>query len=352
MRSAGEEAVELYNLTDGLWDVASLALAQDGFPVRASTVSDVFTSGVDTSDQLFQANRLKAGLANVIAENFGPLALDEEPVVGLINYGNWLMGLGLALLGGAVAGGALGSFAGSFSGVVEALASVAGSIGGVAVFAGSMLAYVLPTLPFLFWTIAVTGYFVMVAEAILGVNLWAIAHLRMDGEGIAGDSARSGYFMALSVAVSPVLMIFGFLLGMAIFKATTHVLKLGLGAVLSGLDFDQNIFSWTIGMIVVTVMMMIMFAVIAERSFSLITALPHRILQWIGASAQLDSGEAEQIRSAAVGAGGIIVRDSARGVVPAARTGAQGFHNARPRIPRGGGGGNTGGGKKVPGKKP
>lgn len=317
LQAAGEEAIEMHNRTDGLWDVASLALASEGLPVPNSALGDVFAAG--TGDGIFQANRLKASMADVIARNFGPLALDEEPVVGLVSYGNWLINLGLGLLGGSAVGGLFGSGGGALAGIVDAFSSLAGAVGAIALFAGTMLAYVLPTLPFLFWTLAVTGYFVMVAEAILGVNLWAIAHLRMDGEGIAGESGRAGYFMALSVAVTPVLMIFGFLLGMAIFKATTHVLKMGMGAMLAALDFDQNILSWTIGMISVTIMMMIMFAVVAERSFSLITALPHRILQWIGASAQLDTGEAEQIRTAAVGGGGIIVRDAGRGVAPAAR---------------------------------
>ncbi len=92
----------------------------------------------------------------------------------------------------APSAGPLGGFVNLFplGEIAETLGAVAVVVGGALAISGAFLAFILLLLPFLLWVAAVTGYFLLVAEAVIAVNLWAIAHLRLDGEGLAGEAAR------------------------------------------------------------------------------------------------------------------------------------------------------------------
>lgn len=230
---------------------------------------------------------------------------DRDPMIGLAGVGHEL-----ATIGAAVAGVGLGSqlvalvpAARGFRGLLDAVGDVVLPLGFAVLVIGQALGTIMPVLPSLIWVAAVTGYFLLVAEAIIAVNLWAIMHFRMDGEGLSGPAAQQGYLLVMSLALTPVLMVFGFMLGMGIFKITTTLLNIGFYVVLEGVMQSQNILVWLVGLMLVGILMVIVLFVLAERSFSLTAELPGRVLRWVGGDSQLMSGEADRIRVAGAGAG-------------------------------------------------
>lgn len=292
-----EEAGRINGDMQKQFDSAVVGLAALGFPLSTPLVETARPGESNLMDQIFSGLGDSWGrqISAAAAEFLGPSNFASDPIIGLTQMGNLMLTastvFALALAVGAavpvIGGGAI------------ALAQIMGPIIIALGTGGASLSFILPMMPFLFWNLAVTGYFLLVVEAVIAANLWAVAHLKMDGEGIAGDSARQGYILVLSLLLTPILMIFGYLVGMAIFRVTTSLLNMGFYYALSGLS--GNFFVWVVGLAVLTFLMVLSYIVLIERSFSLVSEFPGRVLAWIGGHAAVATGEEGRIRMAAVG---------------------------------------------------
>lgn len=209
--------------------------------------------------------------------------------------------------------------------------------------AGAFLAFILPLMPYILWVVAVTGYFLLVVEAVVAVTLWAFAHLRMDGDGISG-AATAGWTMLLSLILTPVLMVFGFIVGMTIFRVTAGLLIGGIFPAMSGILGGTSGFIFLLALPAIVVMVAIMMLVLIERSFSLISEFPNRVLAWIGGRTDLaDQGALDRTRAgmiggaAGLGAGGSQVLNRMGNASD--RLGKAALGKLRGRVRNGGGGG-------------
>ncbi len=99
------------------------------------------------------------------------------------------------------------------------------SVASITITMGFILFYVIPFMPFLYFFFAVGGWVKGLFEAMVGVPLWALAHMRIDGEGLPGDAAISGYFLIFEIFLRPILIIFGLLASVVIFSAMVKVLN-------------------------------------------------------------------------------------------------------------------------------
>ncbi|OYR17600.1 conjugal transfer/type IV secretion DotA/TraY family protein [Brucella thiophenivorans] len=159
---------------------------------------------------------------------------------------------------------------------------------------GSTMAFVLPLMPSIIWVLAIISFFILIIEAIFAAPLWAISHLSMRGHGFAGDQARKGYVLILALLLTPVLMIFGFLAGMIVFRIAGNLLNTGMYYALTGsqslVSDSWASFSWYIGVLVVGIFMTFVYIAIIELSFSLIAGFPGRVFRWFDdIGDQLDS---------------------------------------------------------------
>ena len=319
--SGGQEQLldEAARLEDGMrmrWDAAVISQMQ-----RGAALDDRLLEGAFAAEGASQGTGISAGVRNWLAsktrEWFLPPAT-VDPMARLAEFGNAQLAWGLGLAGGGWAAQQI-PFAGS---LVEGLGTVAQAIGLTLLVSGAFLAFILPMMPFLLWTLAATGYFILIAEAVVAVNLWAVAHLRMDGEGFAGEAARQGYYIVLALTLTPILMVVGFMLGMALFKVSSTLVGIGFDAAMRGLAHDQSWTVWLVGQAVLAVMIVVVYAVMAERSFSLTAEFPNAALRWIGASAAVTSKEDDRMRGAAL-AGAAALHSTAQTTVAAGR-GARG----------------------------
>jgi conjugal transfer/type IV secretion protein DotA/TraY len=145
-----------------------------------------------------------------------------------------LVGLGKSIIDSAVrnlmiglafgAGGGLTSAMGySIGGTLNAFSGMFVSMTTIGLTMGFILYYVLPFLPFMYFFFAVGSWVKTIFEAMVGAPLWALAHLRIDGNGLPGEMAMGGYFMIFEIFMRPVLTLFGLLGGLTIFSATVRV---------------------------------------------------------------------------------------------------------------------------------
>jgi len=241
--------------------------------------------------------------------NIHPLA--QLSAVGKSLVESSIRNLGFSMLSGV--GGGMAAIVGAH-GLGDNINAASGFFFGIAMMAlsiGFMLFYLLPLMPFLYFFFAVGNWVKGLFEAMVGVPLWALAHLRIDGNGLPGDVAMGGYFLILEIFLRPILIIFGMLGGILIFSAQVRVLNDIFDLVtdnLSGFDtaaaeiaadgsieevmgnlrdyVDQFFF---------TVIYAVLVFMMAQASFKMVDMVPNHILNWLGSQVQSFGDESGDI---------------------------------------------------------
>ncbi|MCB9987932.1 MAG: DotA/TraY family protein [Rhodospirillales bacterium] len=231
-----------------------------------------------------------------------------------------------AWLGGGVASLAKGSLMGTVGGIAVGMGKFIGGIAMIGLTVGFVLFYVIPFLPFLYFFFAVGNWIKGIFEAMVGVPLWALAHIRIDGNGLPGDAAMTGYYLIFEIFLRPILIIFGLLAGILIFAAQVRVLheiwelvvsniagfdEQAAGALLAG---DVGSFSYYRGVIdefFYTVIYAIIVYMLGMASFKLVDLIPNHIMRWLGASVSTfaeQAGESAEnlVRNTFVGSGTVM----------------------------------------------
>lgn len=164
---------------------------------------------------------------------------------------------------------------------------------------GFVLFYVLPTLPFIYFFIAVTNWIKTIFEAMVGLPLWALSHIRIEGDGLPGPAAMNGYYLIFEIFVNPILIVFAMLAGISLFSAQVVVLHEIWGLVMSsvtGIDpaTVDKVSADKVGSVryvrgvldkfFYTVMYAVFVYMIGMGSFKLVDSIPDKILRWMGTS--------------------------------------------------------------------
>ncbi|PKU21987.1 DotA/TraY family protein [Telmatospirillum siberiense] len=298
---------------DNWWAMASLRGASDVYhnPLKTTSSGGGLT-GVTAG------SRIRSNIDDVIGETtsggmdgllkyFDPSGDDnarKDPIQFLIGLGETLKDVGLGMIAAKA-----GALAGGMAFGPEALAAVTmfdsafgPLLNGIAMLllaSGATLSYVFPMQPYIIFTIAAFGYLVLVAEAILAAPLWAFAHLRMEGEGLAGEHGGKGYLLMLSLLFRPALMILGMLLGMAMITVGAQIVHDTFTAAMRGAFGGGHA---VIGILAMVIMMVVLVVVLAERCFQLIHIIPDRVLAIVsGGNGLGDEHHSERVRAIASG---------------------------------------------------
>jgi conjugal transfer/type IV secretion protein DotA/TraY len=212
---------------------------------------------------------------------------------------------------------------------------ILGALGGaVSVFAlmgltaGVILGYVIPFMPFVFFFFAVGGWVKGIFEAMVGVPLWALAHLKLesnDSGGLPGSSGIMGYYLIFEVFLRPILIVFGLIASLSIFSASARIMHdlfpiianemlnasnnsggaqasaSAVGdiatALNKGKDFDTGKFvnqlqntaysaRGKFDEFAITCMYAVLMYMLGNSSFKLIDMIPQNIMRWMGAGVE------------------------------------------------------------------
>ncbi len=240
---------------------------------------------------------------------------DIHPMAMLTGLGRTLLQSSLDALGIGAGSGALGGGLMIFGGdgaripgtVALSFSSFFGQVGLIGLGIGFILYYILPFLPFIYFFFAVGGWVKGIFEAMVGLPLWALAHLRIDGEGLPGPAAMNGYMLIFEIMIRPLLTVFGLLAGIVIFAAQVNVLHdiwplvtanvAGASAEEADMGMADGILGAAIGDPTAmaymrghidTLFYMVMYTIVvwmlAMSSFKLIDLIPNHIMRWLGSS--------------------------------------------------------------------
>lgn len=165
---------------------------------------------------------------------------------------------------------------------------------------GFVLFYVVPLMPFVYFFFAFSGWIKSIFEAVVAMPLWAIAHLKLDGEGLPGPWATNGYFLLMEILIRPTLIIVGLIASVGLFSALVdglHDVHTLLVYVTTGFDFDEgltNTANLAVGESTLdymrgpldeffyTVIYTIIVYMIGVSSFKMIDSVPNNIMRWMG----------------------------------------------------------------------
>ncbi|MCB9983793.1 MAG: DotA/TraY family protein [Rhodospirillales bacterium] len=246
-------------------------------------------------------NAFEKGM-NLVFGTHGLFAMTDEnanihPLAQLVALGKGLVEAAVRNVAGAsmsAAGGGLSKALSEAAGpMINAVSGMIMSTAFVGLTAGFVLFYVLPFLPFVYFYFAVASWIKTIFEAMVGVPLWALAHLRIDGDGLPGESALNGYFLIFEIFIRPILSVAGLVAAILIFTAQVRVLNFiwslvtdNVGghnsdptiAIAPNIQFKREI----VDEFFYTVLYAIIVYMLATASFKLIDKIPDHILRWMG----------------------------------------------------------------------
>lgn len=288
-----DQIAATYNGTVEWWNES---VARSGIKAFVNERVAFADSGGDISDWMPSAGSLYEAL-----EFMNPTRSTSDPMIGLVTFGNQVTFYTAAAI---LALSILAMFPFVGTGITVLSNFVGWIISGIGAL-GMFLAFVLPMVPMVIWVIGIGAFFLLVMEAVFAAPLWAIAHLSMEGKGMGGSQARRGYVMVLGLTLTPVLMLFGLLLGMILFRIMGVLINGGLYYALTSaqaLIGDSMVsMAWFIGLFVVMGFMAVVYLVILERSFSLIAEFPGRVFRWFDhIGDNLDANTAMRANTAAI----------------------------------------------------
>jgi len=228
-----------------------------------------------------------------------------NPIVQLVVVGKGLVDSAVVNLAGSTGAAFLGGMVSAMDknnkigAISEAASQVLLSTAFMGLTAGFVLFYILPFLPFVYFYFAAASWIKAIFEAMVGVPLWALAHLRIDGDGLPGDSAQNGYFLILEIFIRPILTVVGLVAAVVIFATQVQILNLIWDLVTSNLSGDSSSSTadvldmvsandvrfqrGVVDQFFFTVIYTIVCYMMALASFKLIDRIPDNILRWAGA---------------------------------------------------------------------
>jgi conjugal transfer/type IV secretion protein DotA/TraY len=237
---------------------------------------------------------------------------EHDPVTSLANTGHAMIltgeamaalgttidvtGKGIANATGEVAGGFWGTVANGLTGGTSSaalgflqgfLAAIVSKIfmmfasGGILMIAsGAGLAFYLPLVPFIMYTLAVIGVFILILESLTAAPLWASAIAMPHGEGMLGDHGKQGFMLFAGVVFRPPLLVTGFFISWLLMSAVGSWVLSGFKVAFTGITNNHSVGIVTIlSIIFITSIVMI---TVSHKIFGLITWLPNNVMRWMG----------------------------------------------------------------------
>jgi len=293
----GEQSPSLLQLPGGRGD---FDMAQALCEVHQFWLKD--GQGDVKSGKALSANPL-LNVVNVLLGTTGLFDMRNEnayahPLAQLVGLGKGFVESSIRNLAGsgvaAFMGGLPKVFGNQGAGFVAGIGGFLKSTAFLGLTAGFILFYVIPFMPFIYVFFAVGGWIKGLFESMVGIPLWAMAHLRLDGEGLPPQAAENGYFLLLDIFIRPILVVFGLIAAITIFATEVRILNFIWDLVLSNAGgFSKNVSSdsvidfsefrrSTIDQFFFTIVYAIVVYLMANTAFKLIDAIPKSILRWAG----------------------------------------------------------------------
>lgn len=258
---------------------------------------------IDTINTIFGT----AGLFNLRRPaTTAPMALpahsEVHPLALLSSLGRSMVQAAVINLGsaaGATIGGGLLSILKQFTSAQIMLSTAGNFLKAAAastIMIGFMLGYILPFMPFMYFFFALGGWIKSIFEAMVAMPLWALSHLRIDGQGVVGPGATNGYFLIFEIFLRPILILIGLIASVLIFGVMVQVLNNVFDVMITNVGgndrsntatpTDIEFYRGPIDQLFYSIIYAAVAYMVGLSCFKMIDQIPNKILRWIGVSVE------------------------------------------------------------------
>ena len=203
-----------------------------------------------------------------------PVQQDIHPMIKLSQLGSDILWRCAAFFGA-------GALASLFK-ITAGIGSLILILAFVGIGIGFILTYVLPLMPFMYFFFAIVEWVMGVVEGLVGAPLWALAHLRIDGEGMPGQAAMNGYIILFSILLRPIFILFSLLASYVVFNSGAYFLNLIFGDVIIGDITKQGTDIGLFGYVGYLIMYTVIVYNLGLVCFKMIDQIPAQVMRWIG----------------------------------------------------------------------
>lgn len=154
----------------------------------------------------------------------------------------------------------------------------------VGIGVGFILCYVLPLMPFMYFFFAIVEWVMGIVEGLIGAPLWALAHLRIDGDGMPGQAAMNGYQILFGILLRPILILFSLLASFVMFNSGAYFLNLIFGDAIFGDVTNQGADVGLFGYVGYLIMYAVIVYNLGLVCFKMIDQVPAQVMRWMGQS--------------------------------------------------------------------
>ena len=241
-------------------------------------------------------------LVNIIPAESVAYLDDGSPLESLVGMGHKLVDSAIVVLGlkiGASIVGGLGLKVGKFVAkeVFSGAIALVNAIIYLLLFAGIMLAYILPLIPFLRFFLGVVSWVVSVVAGLVAIPLYLALQMGGEARGLVGGTTHGGLLLVLHAIARPALMVFGLVFGYFIFVAAMELFNWLFVAHLKGISNSSEIgvITTVVSFLIYTV---VAFAV-ANAAFKAIDLVPQEVMRWLGGRVRVGDDEVAGLGRAA-----------------------------------------------------
>ena len=222
--------------------------------------------------------------------------VNDDPILSMQTYGHGiintietgLIAAGAARIAGSGTANSLylkiipggGAITGAAKALSEMLFTASVVVAAILLPIAFLLAFYLPTMPFILWMMGLAGWFILYIESLIAAPIWAAAHAINSGGDAVSQNAKTGYMLLLSMFLRPTLMLFGFFGSFFVTILMGKLIQVFFIPMVLSVSGDRTI--GLVSVISFSIILTMLMITIAHRAFGLIHEIPDRILRYIG----------------------------------------------------------------------
>ena len=209
-----------------------------------------------------------------------------DPLLGIASFGSrlmlaaeitWIVIIGVSIIASIAATCAAASpgFMILLSTLITAVPVVI-AVMGMLWLEGATLAIYVPMVPYMIYTLAALGWFILVIEAMIAAPIVSMGLVIPSGDELG--KVVPGLMLLINILLRPVLMIFGFILAARLFRAVVSLVNFGMADTFNTIPIRGSFLAP-----IAAIFLYVGFIVaLVNKCFALIHIVPDKILRWIG----------------------------------------------------------------------
>jgi len=159
---------------------------------------------------------------------------------------------------------------------------------------GAFLGVYVPMIPFIIFMVASMGWMMAVIEAVVAAPILALGFVAPAQDELG--KVTHGISILTNIFLRPMLMVFGWVMGVALLRAMIRFINATFQQALSDQVSSSTMFSWVIPIVLYVTII----TTVTNKCFTLIHILPDKIMRWIGGQAETtDVGALQEIKQGA-----------------------------------------------------